>query len=125
MFWILRDDAFRLAWYKLDPVVVLCVAMLNFRHSYRGFALTDSPPGFQRTVPTPVPSSNIPVGAPRRGLAAPPRHPPDARIGLTPGRAYEILRGQRVEEVQLLLDAFEILDPEGQDMADDALREAE
>ena len=71
-------------------------------------------------VPAPVPTSNVPVVAPRRGLA-----PPDARIGLTPGHAYEILRGERVEEVRWLLDAFEILDPAGEDGADDVSGEAE
>ena len=44
VFWILRDDALRLAWYKLEPVVVLCVAMMNFRHRFPGFALSESPP---------------------------------------------------------------------------------
>jgi hypothetical protein len=104
-FWILRDYAFRLEWSKLEPSVTFCVAMLNFRHRFRGYALSSPPPGFQRAVPI---SADPPPGASLRGLAFPPAHRPDDRVGLTPGRAFQILRHRREEEVQLLLDSFEV-----------------
>ena len=106
VFWILRDDAFRLSWDKLEPTILLCVALLNFRHGFRGFALSRPVPGFQRSVPVPVQPSDLPAGAQRRALPRPPTHPPDARVGLTPSRAHEILEAGRQEELQLLLDAF-------------------
>ena len=112
MFWILRDDAFRLSWDQLEPTIVLCVALLNFRQRHRGYALAQAPAGFQRTVPTPVPQGSLPVGATVRLLPRPPVHPPDARVGLTPSSAFRILADMRDEEVRLLLDAFEVTDEE-------------
>ena len=109
VFWILRDDAFRMSWDKLEPTIIMCVALLNFRHRFRGYALSQTPSGFERTVPVPVVASTLPPGAPRLPLPKrPPEHVPDARVGLTPSRAYQILADQRREEVQLLLDSFAV-----------------
>ena len=119
VFWILRDDAFRLSWDKLQPTIMLCVPLLNFRHRFRGFALSHPIPGFQRGVPVPVRPSDLPAGAQRRALPRPPTHPPDDRVGLTPSRAHEILESGRQEELQLLLDAFGVTrEPEAAGLPD-------
>jgi hypothetical protein len=100
--------AFRRAWGKLGPSVALCVSLLNFRHRFRGRALTTPPPGFQRMVPQSADLSSAPPGSSLQPLARPPVHPPDARVGLTPQRAFQILQARPAEEIQLLLESFEV-----------------
>ena len=92
----------------LEPSILLCVAMLNFRQRFRGYALARAPTGFQRTVPVPVAPGTLPAGATVRPLPRPTVHPADVRVGLTPSRAFQILSDRREEEIRLLLDAFEV-----------------
>jgi hypothetical protein len=95
-FSILRDDAFRPERSKLEQSVTLPVAILNFRRRFRGYALSSSPPGFQRAVPI---SANPPPGASLQGIALRPAHRP-----IVPTRFLD----RRAEEVQLPLDSLEV-----------------
>ena len=87
---------------------MLCVAMLTFLQRFRGYALNHAPTGFQPTVPIPVAPGTLPAGATVRLLPRPTGHPADARVGLTPSHAFQILADRRAEEMRLRIDAFEI-----------------
>ena len=108
VFRILADDAYRMSWDTLEPSIVLCVALLNFRQRFRRHVLTRAPSGFQRTVPIPVSPGSLPAGATVRPLPRPTVHPADVRVGLTPSRAFQILADRKEEEIRLLLDPFEV-----------------
>ena len=118
VFGVLNDMAFRLTWDKLEATVSLCVALLNFRHRHRGHALTEPPRGFMRRVPTPVPSSDVPVGAVVTLVDVPPTHRPDCRVGLTPLAAYMLLQERRED-----LAAMKTLAIALGDVPDDAVEE--
>jgi hypothetical protein len=96
-FSILRDNALRLEWSRLETRVTLCVAGLNSHRPSRGFALCN--PLLVSSAQVPI-SADPPPRASLRGLARPPAPWPDARVGFTPDRAFQILRARR-QEVQL------------------------
>ena len=106
VFMITGDKGFTLSWDKLESAVTLCVALMNFRHRFRGRALTRAPAGFVRHVPTPVPGSTLPPGTEIEEGPKPPVHPPDLRVGLTPDRARMIADRRVPAEVS---DMFEEL----------------
>ena len=86
----------------------LCAAIRNFRQRRCGYALTHASTGLERTVPIPVSPGTLPAGSNVRPLPRPNAHPADARVGLTPSRAFQILADRRAEEMRLLIDAFEV-----------------
>jgi hypothetical protein len=89
-FRILGDEGFRLDARLLEPVVTICIALTNGLRRDRGLALTASPPGFIRGVPTPVPLGNLPAGATVIRARRPARHKPDLMTGLHPDTAAAI-----------------------------------
>jgi hypothetical protein len=111
VFAILSDSAFRLSWDKLEPSVEFCVALMNFRHRFRGYALSSPPPAFRRRVPSGLARSQLPVGTMTRELTFPPVHRPDVRVALTPMRAFEILRCGHPHSADALREALRLPRP--------------
>ena len=95
VFMITGDKGFTLSWDKLEDAVTLCVALMNFRHRFRGRALTRAPACFVRHVPVPIPCSTLPPGTEIDEGPTPPVHHADLRVGLTPARA-RIIAARRV-----------------------------